>query len=350
MFLLAVVVVVAICLLDQDAVAAQPLGITLPEDPTKAYITLGILFVAAIMFFTEVVPLPVTALLVPIALSLTHVITSKVAFSYFGNPTVVLFMAMFIVGEATFITGFADKVGALAVRLSKGNPIKLLVYAMAAVGLLSTVLSNTGTTVVAVPMVMGMCLKAKLAPGKVLMPVAFAASLGGTVSLVGTPPNGIINSMLQNVGLGGWQWFEAKETSMASFIFINLFTLGGSMILWLAQLKNVPVSLYESARLDGAGKLRRLVSITIPICSPMILYNVIMSIIGVMQTYAQVITLTGSSGAGKSLFFYVMNIYDNRVQNFGYACALSFILFALIGGLTAVVMKTSKWVYYTEEG
>ena len=200
MFLLAVVVVVAICLLDQDAVAAQPLGITLPEDPTKAYITLGILFVAAIMFFTEVVPLPVTALLVPIALSLTHVITSKVAFSYFGNPTVVLFMAMFIVGEATFITGFADKVGALAVRLSKGNPIKLLVYAMAAVGLLSTVLSNTGTTVVAVPMVMGMCLKAKLAPGKVLMPVAFAASLGGTVSLVGTPPNGIINSMLAQTG------------------------------------------------------------------------------------------------------------------------------------------------------
>ena len=56
------------------------------------------------------------------------------------------------------------------------------------------------------------------------------------------------------------------------------------------------------------------------------------------------------TGAGKSLFFYVMNIYDNRVQNFGYACALSFILFALIGGLTAVVMKTSKWVYYTEEG
>lgn len=121
MFLLAVVVVVAICLLDQDAVAAQPLGITLPEDPTKAYITLGILFVAAIMFFTEVVPLPVTALLVPIALSLTHVITSKVAFSYFGNPTVVLFMAMFIVGEATFITGFADQGGCVGGKAFQGQ-------------------------------------------------------------------------------------------------------------------------------------------------------------------------------------------------------------------------------------
>lgn len=207
-FLLAVVVVMAVLLAGQDVFAAQQLGIKLPDDPTKAYITLGILFVAAVMFFTEVVPLPVTALLVPIALSLTHVITSKVAFSYFGNPTVVLFMAMFIVGEATFITGFADKVGALAVKLSKGSPIKLLVYAMGAVGLLSTVLSNTGTTVVAVPMIMGMCLKAKLAPGKVLMPVAFAASLGGTVSLVGTPPNGIINSMLAQTGQTPFGFFE----------------------------------------------------------------------------------------------------------------------------------------------
>lgn len=207
-FFLAMVVAMLAIIAAQDVFAANQLGIKLPEDPTKAYITLGILVIAAIMFFTEVVPLPITALLVPVALSLTNVISSKVAFSYFGDPTVVLFMAMFIVGEATFITGFADKVGALAVRLSKGNPIKLLVYAMAAVGLLSSVLSNTGTTVVAVPMILGMCMKAKLAPGKVLMPVAFAASLGGTVTLVGTPPNGIINSMLSQTGQTPFGFFE----------------------------------------------------------------------------------------------------------------------------------------------
>ncbi len=207
-FFLAMAVAMLALIATQDAFAANELGIKLPSDPTKAYITLGILLVAAIMFFTEVVPLPITALLVPVALSLTNVISSKVAFSYFGDPTVVLFMAMFIVGEATFITGFADKVGALAVKLSKGSPIKLLVYAMAAVGLLSTVLSNTGTTVVAVPMILGMCMKAKLAPGKVLMPVAFAASLGGTVTLVGTPPNGIINSMLAQTGQSPFGFFE----------------------------------------------------------------------------------------------------------------------------------------------
>lgn len=149
---------------------------------------------------TEALPLPITAMLVPVGLSSTGVLTSKVAFSYFGDNTVVLFMAMFIIGESTFVTGFADRVGQMALKLSKGDMKKLLLFSMIAVGGLSTVLSNTGTTAVAVPMIMGMCASAKVAPSKILMPVAFASSLGGTVTLVGTPPNGIINSMLDQVG------------------------------------------------------------------------------------------------------------------------------------------------------
>lgn len=207
LFVLAAVLVGVVLLSCQTGLAA-PMEIKLPEDPTKAYITLGILFVAAVMFFTEVVPLPITALLVPVALSIFKVIPSKTAFGYFGDPTVVLFMAMFIVGEGTFITGFADKVGRAAVAMSKGSEVKLLVFSMAAIGLLSTVLSNTGTTVVAVPMILGMCLSAKLAPGKILMPVAFASSLGGTVTLVGTPPNGIVNSMLEQMGVQPFGFFE----------------------------------------------------------------------------------------------------------------------------------------------
>lgn len=183
------------------------------------------------------------------------------------------------------------------------------------------------------------------------LPVLIPAVCSGMLWNRITDPNwGIINAALENMGLSGLPWFTKASSSMPSFIFINLFTLGGSMILWLAQLKNVPKTLYESARLDGAGKFRQLISITVPICTPMILYNVIMSIIGVMQTYSQVLTLVGGSGPQDSLLFYVFNIYDNRVHSFGYACALSFILFAIIGALSAVVMKTSKWVYYTEEG
>ncbi len=200
--LAALLIAVCVLLLAQDAWAAVK-TIQIPEDPTKAYITLGILGISAVMFFTEIVPLPITAMLVPIALCMTKVITSKVAFSYFGDPTVVLFMAMFIVGEGTFVTGFADKVGAVAVKLSKGSQLKLILFTMIAIGVLSSVLSNTGTTAVAVPMVLGMCLKAKLSPAKVLIPVAFASSLGGTLTMVGTPPNGIINGVIGSMLDGG---------------------------------------------------------------------------------------------------------------------------------------------------
>ena len=166
-----------------------------------------------------------------------------------------------------------------------------------------------------------------------------------------TDPNyGVVNGLLEGMGLPEMQWFQSESTAMPSLIFVSLFGLGGNMILWLAQLKNVPKAVYESALLDGAGKARRLFFITIPLCTPMILYNTVMGIIGVMQTYAQVVTLTGGAGPNYSLYFFVMNIYDNRVSEFGYSCALSFILFAIIGALTFVTMRTSKWVYYGEEG
>ena len=202
-----------------ECFAASPgtAGAAIPGDRTKAYITLGILIVAALLFVTEALPLPITAMLVPVGLSSTGVLTSKVAFSYFGDNTVVLFMAMFIIGESTFVTGFADRVGQMALKLSKGDMKKLLLFSMIAVGGLSTVLSNTGTTAVAVPMIMGMCASAKVAPSKILMPVAFASSLGGTVTLVGTPPNGIINSMLDQVGIPQFGFFEFGKFGLILF-------------------------------------------------------------------------------------------------------------------------------------
>ena len=162
-----------------ECFAASPgtAGAAIPGDRTKAYITLGILIVAALLFVTEALPLPITAML----------------------------------------TGFADRVGQMALKLSKGDMKKLLLFSMIAVGGLSTVLSNTGTTAVAVPMIMGMCASAKVAPSKILMPVAFASSLGGTVTLVGTPPNGIINSMLDQVGIPQFGFFEFGKFGLILF-------------------------------------------------------------------------------------------------------------------------------------
>lgn len=222
-FVLVIAVAAAVLLVagaDTSFCADNKLTVKLPEDPTKAYITLGILGVSAILFFTEAIPMPITAMLVPIALCMTKVISSKVAFSFFGDPTVVLFMAMFILGEGTFVTGFADKIGETAMRLSHGNKLKLLFFSMLAVGGLSSVLSNTGTTAVAVPMILAMCIASKIPSSQMLMPVAFASSLGGTITLVGTPPNGIINSMLAQNGLEPFGFFEF------ALIGIPLFAAG----------------------------------------------------------------------------------------------------------------------------
>ncbi len=166
-----------------------------------------------------------------------------------------------------------------------------------------------------------------------------------------TNPNwGVINSLLGKVGIPGWSWFNKASSSMPALIVVMLFQLGGSMILWLAQLKNIPRAYYESAEIDGASKLRQLFVITVPMCTPMILYNLMMSLIGTLQTYDMIATLVDNGGVNNSLLFYVVYIYGQRMGNFGYASALSFILFFITAAISIVVMKTSKWVYYPEEG
>lgn len=161
---------------------------------------------------------------------------------------------------------------------------------------------------------------------------------------------GVMNNILSSLGLGGWQWFNSAKTSLPSLIFIQLFTLGGYMVLWLAQLKNVPRSMYESASIEGAGKVRQLLLISVPMCAPMIVYNLIMGIIGTLQTYDIVATLVNRGGVNNSMLFYVVNIYMQYVSKFGYACALSFILFFITAALSLLVMKFSRNIYYGEEG
>ncbi len=192
------------------------------KDMTNAYITLGILGVAAILFFTEALPLPVTAMLVPCALSITGILSAKSAFSYFGDSSVVLFMAMFILGEGTFATGFATRVAEATVHFSRGSEKRMLVYSVITIGVLSGFLSNTGTTAVALPMVLAMCAAASINPSKLLMPIAFASSLGGTTTLVGTPPNLLINATLEKMG---------AEANVAPFGFFEFALIGIPLLL-----------------------------------------------------------------------------------------------------------------------
>ncbi len=216
----------ALCTFFPDVVSQAWAAATTAADPakdnTQAYIVLGILVVAAVLFFTEKFPLPVTAMLVPCALSIFSILPAKQAFSYFGDSSVILFMAMFILGEGTFATGFANKVGEWTIKMSKGSEKKLLLYSIISVGLLSCLLSNTGTTAVALPMVIAMCAAAKINPSKILMPIAFASSLGGTATLVGTPPNMLINSALEQMG---------GEVGAAPFGFFEFGLFGIPLLL-----------------------------------------------------------------------------------------------------------------------
>lgn len=126
------------------------------------------------------------------------------------------------------------------------------------------------------------------------------------------------------------------------------------MILWLSALKNVPAELYEAANIDGASAFVKLIKITLPMCTPMFFYNLIMNVIGSLQTFGQVMTLTGgTAGPDDSLLFYVFKVYNDAfnisAKTMGLACAESWVLFAFISLLTFLMFKTSKWVFYGEE-
>ena len=166
---------------------------------------------------------------------------------------------------------------------------------------------------------------------------------------------GYINAILINVfGADPFPFYSAANTVYPTILMLSVFGWGGNMIMWLAQMKNVPTEMYESADLDGASYFRKVFSITIPMTTSMILYQLIMSIIGSLQTfsaYYPIYTNPANSAAQEQLNFIGIYIYQEAFvgKDFSYGCTLSWLLFAVIALLTACIFKTSKWVYYGEE-
>lgn len=165
---------------------------------------------------------------------------------------------------------------------------------------------------------------------------------------------GLANKILASLGLPQSGFLTSASSALPTFMIIQLWTLGASMILWLSALKNVPQSLLESSKLDGAGPLMRLWKVIIPMCTPILFYNLITGVIGTLQMYGPIMTLMGLSGAGpdNALLFYAYKIYGTAFSSWdmGYACALAWFLFVIIAGLTAITFKTNKWVYYGDGG
>ncbi|MGE6029833.1 SLC13 family permease [Klebsiella pneumoniae] len=186
-------------------------------------ITLCLLVFAIIMFVWEKVPLAVTSMVVCVALVLTGVLDLKQAFAGFIDSNVILFVAMFIVGGALFETGMANKVGGVITHFAKTEK-QLIFIIMVVVGVMSGFLSNTGTAAVLIPVVIGVAAKSGFTRSRLLMPLVFAAALGGNLSLIGAPGNLIAQSALQNIG-SGFGFFEYAKVDLPMLVCGILYFL-----------------------------------------------------------------------------------------------------------------------------
>ena len=163
-------------------------------------ITLLFLLFAVIMFVLEKIPLGVTSMIVCIGLVVTGVLDVKTAFAGFIDSNVILFVAMFIVGGALFETGMANKIGGIVTKFAKTERM-LIIAIMVIVGLMSGILSNTGTAAVLIPVVIGIAAKSGYKRSRLLMPLVFAAAMGGNLTLIGAPGNMIAQSGMEGIGL-----------------------------------------------------------------------------------------------------------------------------------------------------
>lgn len=165
-----------------------------------------LLAVVALLFVTEMVPLAMTAVMAAVACSALGLVPENQIFLGLADSTVVLFGGMFVVGAAMFYTGLAQKIGGAVVKLFGKGENSLMFGIMIIAALMSAFLSNTGTTACLIPVVLGICANAKLSSSRELMPLAFAAGLGGTITLIGTPPNILANVALKAAGMEDLQF------------------------------------------------------------------------------------------------------------------------------------------------
>lgn len=164
------------------------------------------------------------------------------------------------------------------------------------------------------------------------------------------PQFGLINGLLSELGITGPAWLNSEDWSKPALAFLSIWGIGNTMVILLAGLQDIPKSYYDAAEVDGAGRVRTFLSITIPLLSPVLLYNLIVGLIGTLQMFALPYSLTNGSGSpAGSMMFYVMYLYQHAFLylHMGYASAMAWLLFLITVLLTSFVFISSrKWVHY----
>ena len=160
---------------------------------------------------------------------------------------------------------------------------------------------------------------------------------------------GWVNRFLEQIGISGPDWLQSTTWVYPALILIGLWGVGNAMLFTLITMQGVPTELYEASTMDGAGYLRQQWSITLPLITPIIFYNLILAVIGLMQYFTIPYILSRGTGQpGNALLFYNMHFYRTafRFQNMGYGATLAWLLFAVAMALTIFLFWSAKyWVY-----
>jgi multiple sugar transport system permease protein len=167
------------------------------------------------------------------------------------------------------------------------------------------------------------------------------------------PDFGLINATLYNLfKIKGPLWLFDTRWVLPSLIMMSIWGAGSSMLLYLGALQGIPTHLYEAAELDGAGRVARLLNVTLPMITPVIFFNLILGIIGSFQTFTSAFIMTNKGGPNYASYFFVLYIYQTAFEFFrlGKASALAWILFLIISLFTMLAFRSSAlWVYYESE-
>lgn len=163
---------------------------------------------------------------------------------------------------------------------------------------------------------------------------------------------GLLNQLLAQVGIEGKGWISDPSTALGTLVALNVWTFGAPMVIFLAGLRQIPAMYYEAAAVDGAGTWRRFRTITMPLLTPIIFFNLVLQIIHAFQSFTQAFVVSGGTGGpSDSTMFYTLYLYDRGFGNFdmGYASAMAWFLLVIIAVLTAANFVASKyWVFYDD--
>lgn len=162
------------------------------------------------------------------------------------------------------------------------------------------------------------------------------------------PEAGLLNATLAIFGIAGPRWLIDPDTALIALWMMSLWGLGRTAVIYLAGLKNIPRELHEAARIDGAGSWQAFRHVTIPLLTPTIFFNLVLSLIATFQTFTSAYVAT-NGGPLDSTLFYVLYLYQQAFLRFnmGYASAMAWVLFIIILGLTLLVVRSAnRWVYY----